>query len=201
LSPPPTSDVLGEYEEYVTRLCGYDKVRPACGAPKGCVSAYVCACVVTGLASIGIGGAPMPVVLRTCASKPPLPPRARFGVHNTPCHAPSLSHHSSLGLPRHPACPRFVFASNQFCNICARVQVHARARVLTHARHTHHTHQVLPMNTGVEGGETACKLARRWGYAVKVRRSVLPHAKRITMPAMTSLVAGRGRAVSRCCGG
>ncbi|GBF93926.1 hypothetical protein Rsub_06175 [Raphidocelis subcapitata] len=27
--------------------------------------------------------------------------------------------------------------------------------------------KVLPMNTGVEGGETACKLARRWGYAVK----------------------------------
>ncbi|GAB0087845.1 Ornithine aminotransferase, mitochondrial [Sergentomyia squamirostris] len=27
--------------------------------------------------------------------------------------------------------------------------------------------KVLPMNTGVEGGETACKLARRWGYRVK----------------------------------
>ena len=27
--------------------------------------------------------------------------------------------------------------------------------------------RVLPMNTGVEGGETAVKLARRWGYAVK----------------------------------
>ncbi|KAI8469815.1 MAG: ornithine aminotransferase [Monoraphidium minutum] len=27
--------------------------------------------------------------------------------------------------------------------------------------------KVLPMNTGVEGGETACKLARRWGYTVK----------------------------------
>lgn len=27
--------------------------------------------------------------------------------------------------------------------------------------------QVLPMNTGVEGGETAIKLARRWGYDVK----------------------------------
>ncbi|XP_055705328.1 ornithine aminotransferase, mitochondrial [Phlebotomus papatasi] len=27
--------------------------------------------------------------------------------------------------------------------------------------------KVLPMNTGVEGGETACKLARRWGYSVK----------------------------------
>eukprot|EP00527_Entomoneis_sp_CCMP2396_P009199 CAMPEP_0198138006 /NCGR_PEP_ID=MMETSP1443-20131203/1443_1 /TAXON_ID=186043 /ORGANISM="Entomoneis sp., Strain CCMP2396" /LENGTH=420 /DNA_ID=CAMNT_0043799621 /DNA_START=322 /DNA_END=1584 /DNA_ORIENTATION=+ len=27
--------------------------------------------------------------------------------------------------------------------------------------------RVLPMNTGVEGGETAIKLARRWGYAVK----------------------------------
>ena len=27
--------------------------------------------------------------------------------------------------------------------------------------------QVLPMNTGVEGGETALKLARRWGYDVK----------------------------------
>ncbi|XP_012268812.2 ornithine aminotransferase, mitochondrial [Athalia rosae] len=25
----------------------------------------------------------------------------------------------------------------------------------------------LPMNTGVEGGETACKLARRWGYSSK----------------------------------
>ncbi|XP_043485950.1 ornithine aminotransferase, mitochondrial-like [Polistes fuscatus] len=25
----------------------------------------------------------------------------------------------------------------------------------------------LPMNTGVEGGEIACKLARRWGYTVK----------------------------------
>ena len=27
--------------------------------------------------------------------------------------------------------------------------------------------KLLPMNTGVEGGETAIKLARRWGYAVK----------------------------------
>ncbi len=27
--------------------------------------------------------------------------------------------------------------------------------------------KVLPMNTGVEGGETAIKLARRWGYQVK----------------------------------
>ncbi|KAG1680522.1 Ornithine aminotransferase, mitochondrial [Nymphon striatum] len=27
--------------------------------------------------------------------------------------------------------------------------------------------KVLPMNTGVEAGETACKLARRWGYEVK----------------------------------
>ncbi|MEW5304606.1 MAG: hypothetical protein WDW36_007206 [Sanguina aurantia] len=28
-------------------------------------------------------------------------------------------------------------------------------------------HKVLPMNTGVEAGETAIKLARRWGYDVK----------------------------------
>ncbi|XP_069755848.1 ornithine aminotransferase, mitochondrial [Narcine bancroftii] len=27
--------------------------------------------------------------------------------------------------------------------------------------------KVLPMNTGVEGGETACKLARKWAYEVK----------------------------------
>jgi len=27
--------------------------------------------------------------------------------------------------------------------------------------------KVLPMNTGVEGGETACKLARKWGYTHK----------------------------------
>ena len=33
--------------------------------------------------------------------------------------------------------------------------------------------RVLPMNTGVEGGETAIKLARRWGYAVKG----IPHNK------------------------
>lgn len=25
----------------------------------------------------------------------------------------------------------------------------------------------LPMNTGVEGGETACKLSRKWGYSKK----------------------------------
>lgn len=34
--------------------------------------------------------------------------------------------------------------------------------------------KVLPMNTGVEGGETAVKLARRWGYvkkgSLKIRR-------------------------------
>ena len=27
--------------------------------------------------------------------------------------------------------------------------------------------RLLPMNTGVEGGETANKLARKWGYKVK----------------------------------
>ena len=27
--------------------------------------------------------------------------------------------------------------------------------------------RVLPMNSGAEGGETACKLARKWGYQVK----------------------------------
>ena len=27
--------------------------------------------------------------------------------------------------------------------------------------------KVLPMNTGVEAGETACKLCRKWGYQVK----------------------------------
>src|SRR5690606_26482167 len=27
--------------------------------------------------------------------------------------------------------------------------------------------RVLPMNSGVEGGETAVKLARRWGYEIK----------------------------------
>lgn len=27
--------------------------------------------------------------------------------------------------------------------------------------------KVLPMNTGVEAGETACKLARKWGYMKK----------------------------------
>ena len=27
--------------------------------------------------------------------------------------------------------------------------------------------RLLPMNTGVEGGESACKIARKWGYEVK----------------------------------
>ncbi|XP_058834446.1 ornithine aminotransferase, mitochondrial isoform X1 [Topomyia yanbarensis] len=31
--------------------------------------------------------------------------------------------------------------------------------------------KVLPMNTGVEGGETACKLARKWAYKVKKVRN------------------------------
>jgi ornithine--oxo-acid transaminase len=30
--------------------------------------------------------------------------------------------------------------------------------------------KVLPMNTGVEGGETAIKLARRWAYTKKSGR-------------------------------
>lgn len=33
--------------------------------------------------------------------------------------------------------------------------------------------KVLPMNTGVEGGETACKLARKWGY----HKKQIPHNK------------------------
>jgi ornithine--oxo-acid transaminase len=36
--------------------------------------------------------------------------------------------------------------------------------------------RVLPMNTGVEGGETACKLARKWGYMVK---GIAPNKARI----------------------
>jgi len=36
--------------------------------------------------------------------------------------------------------------------------------------------RVLPMNTGVEGGETAVKLARRWGYDVK---GIEPHKARV----------------------
>lgn len=27
--------------------------------------------------------------------------------------------------------------------------------------------RLLAMNTGVEGGESACKIARKWGYDVK----------------------------------
>ena len=36
--------------------------------------------------------------------------------------------------------------------------------------------RVLPMNTGVEGGETAVKLARRWGYQCK---GIAPNKARI----------------------
>jgi ornithine--oxo-acid transaminase len=36
--------------------------------------------------------------------------------------------------------------------------------------------RVLPMNTGVEGGETAIKLARRWGYQVK---GIAPNKARV----------------------
>ena len=32
--------------------------------------------------------------------------------------------------------------------------------------------KVLPMNTGVEGGETANKLARKWGYLKKTFRKI-----------------------------
>lgn len=36
--------------------------------------------------------------------------------------------------------------------------------------------RILPMNTGVEGGETAIKLARRWGYSVK---GIAPNKARV----------------------
>jgi ornithine--oxo-acid transaminase len=36
--------------------------------------------------------------------------------------------------------------------------------------------RVLPINTGVEGGETAVKLARRWGYQVK---GIAPNKARV----------------------
>lgn len=36
--------------------------------------------------------------------------------------------------------------------------------------------RVLPMNTGVEGGETAIKLARKWGYQVK---GIFPNRARV----------------------
>ena len=32
--------------------------------------------------------------------------------------------------------------------------------------------KVLPMNTGVEGGETAIRLARKWGYEIKKYRKI-----------------------------
>jgi 4-aminobutyrate aminotransferase-like enzyme len=40
----------------------------------------------------------------------------------------------------------------------------------------HQFDRVLPMNTGVEGGETAIKLARRWGYHVK---GIAPNKARV----------------------
>ena len=38
--------------------------------------------------------------------------------------------------------------------------------------------RVLPMNTGVEGGETAVKLARRWGYDCLLYTSPSPRDQR-----------------------
>ncbi|XP_043836167.1 ornithine aminotransferase, mitochondrial-like [Dromiciops gliroides] len=39
--------------------------------------------------------------------------------------------------------------------------------------------KVLPMNSGVEAGDTACKLARKWAYSVK---GVLKHQAKIIFP-------------------
>lgn len=51
--------------------------------------------------------------------------------------------------------------------------------------------KVLPMNTGVEGGETACKLARKWAYTkknipknqakVRIRRNLLDTMNRVDL--------------------
>nr|XP_023415616.1 ornithine aminotransferase, mitochondrial [Loxodonta africana] len=46
-------------------------------------------------------------------------------------------------------------------------------------------HKVLPMNTGVEAGETACKLARKWGYAVK---GIQKYKAKIVFAGMCSIV-------------
>ena len=39
--------------------------------------------------------------------------------------------------------------------------------------------KILPMNTGVEAGETAVKIARKWGYDVK---GIKPDNARVLFP-------------------
>ena len=53
--------------------------------------------------------------------------------------------------------------------------------------------RILPMNTGVEGGETAIKLARKWGYEIKgIPEAMARQALRIAaykMPIKTKFLA------------
>jgi hypothetical protein len=51
---------------------------------------------------------------------------------------------------------------------------------------------MLPMNTGVEGGETAGKLARRWGYRVKVGLSAALPLCNTAHPLFTRCAKKRG---------
>ena len=51
---------------------------------------------------------------------------------------------------------------------------------------------MLPMNTGVEGGETAGKLARRWGYRVKVGLSAALPLCNTAHPLFTRCAKRRG---------
>ena len=44
--------------------------------------------------------------------------------------------------------------------------------------------KVLPMNTGVEGGETAIKLARKWGYIKKGIKKTIHATKKNKLPNM-----------------
>ena len=127
------NNVLGEYEQFITSLFGFDKARRGPGP-----LATPCLLLCRGTRCIFHWGtfyyrSWVAILLPTCTDMHVLGSRVK-----------------PQGIQRAQHSPAAV--DPQVCNSCKRATLAQMMGVLWL--------QVLPMNTGVEGGETAIKLAR-----------------------------------------
>lgn len=113
-------------------------------------------------------------MVRTAYLNPPTPPRpdARHAVVHP---ADFLSAYSAVNQGHcHPALVRVMAQQAGRLTLTSRAFYNDQlGPFVSHLNATFGYERTLPMNSGVEAGETALKLARRWGYDVK---GVVPNA-------------------------
>jgi len=83
---------------------------------------------------------------------------------HTLIHCNALSHSATHNTPPPRRCvAHFTTLQHTLIRCNTRYYSATHSTTLQHTLLHYNTPGVLPMNTGVEGGESACKLARRWG--------------------------------------